>query len=61
MNIVPYLRKLRALLEVLWVVVRVVADVLCRAAAQERMLNAGAVRSMEVDELLMYPLLLKEV
>lgn len=61
MDIIPYRRQLWALLEVFGVIVRIIADVFGCPAAKERVLNAGTVCGMEVDELLVYPLLLKEV
>lgn len=61
MDVVSNLRHFWTLLEVLGVVKGIVADVLGCSAAEERMLQAGAICCMEIDELLVDALFAEEV
>lgn len=61
MDMVSYSRHFWASFEVLRIVGRVIANVLGRPAAQERMLHTWSICGMEVNKLLMHTLLFKEV
>lgn len=61
MDVVPYRRHLCTLLEVFWVVERVIADVLRSPTTQEGVLYSWAVCNVEVNELFVNTLLLKKI